>query len=157
MEPRQAFPVSVTSLWMQGMGDEHISIYSQELMLATDVSKDWRIIRRRTRASFNREQLSERTWNKYVYMWSTSLCYELLWQPGSTPMQCYILFAQFGSHCLFLFHVGLFCCHTIASTQKLLKASTYVHQELQTPQPQNAFFAVTLNISSTMCTNTLFC
>lgn len=54
---------------------------------------------------------------------------------GLLPRNAIFYLPQLGSHCLFLFHVGLFCFHTMTSTQKLRKASPYLHHELQILSP----------------------
>lgn len=54
---------------------------------------------------------------------------------GLPPCNATFYLPWLGSHCLLLFHVGLFCSHTMASTQKLVKASLYLHHELQTHSP----------------------
>lgn len=127
-------------------------------MLAIDVSKDWRTIRRRKSASFRRNSyLKELRINESRSGQPSAMSYSGIL--GLLPSNALSYLPELGSHCLFLFHVGL----VVLFPHNGLYSKTSKGFPLTAPwtpysflQPQISIFTVTLNISSIMCKNTLF-
>lgn len=114
-----AFPGSprlINCLRMQRRGRWHTSILLQELMLALDVTKDWKVQRRRKDVSFKRQQLSETTWDRGA----------LINLPLLLATLASVVYCAQGYVLPPLFHVGTCfhsdmgsCFHSATATQNL--------------------------------------
>lgn len=144
-----AFPGSpklINYLRMQRHGRWQNSILLQEPRLALDVTKDWKVQRRRKDVSFKRSSYLKQP--GIDEPWSTSLYYQLPWHPWSTAHK-----AMFYHHCFMWAPVS---SHQLPLKNPQSLLLICILSSKLVPPASKFFFTSTLNISSTVHTSTPF-
>lgn len=118
-------------------------------MLALDVTKDWKVQRRRKDVSFKRQQLFETTWDRGALINLPLLLATLASMVYCT--QGYVLPPLFHVGTCFHSDMGS-CFHSATATQKPPEASPYLHPELQACSQLQSSFSLLLSASPQQCT-----